>query len=244
MRQRWGRGRRWGWAPRGGIGKPPVRAGEGLCVGMCLRHTRSRVLESGCVLGSGCHQEGRVLPGQPYSISTRKPFSTVLTLSLPSPATPGPCTQPRTSWKTSATCSTTWPTSWTRCWTEPCSLLPLPTSGCSAGAPRDGGRAELAPSGASGSLQPPPSPHFALRLGTRLPLLARPWLRITRAGAAAGRFPRGSGISHQTGSRRRAQRGCTRGPGGHGEALAPLHRAEEPPQGTFLFPRCIAESCL
>lgn len=173
-----------------------------------------------------------------------KPSGDVSILSLFSPATPGPCTQPRTSWKTSATCSTTWLTSWMQCWTEACSLLPLPASSRSTSAPRDGGRAELAPSGASRSLQPPPSPHFALRLGTQLPLLAHPWLRISRASAAAGWFPRGSGVSHQTGSRRRAQRGCACGPGGHGEALAPLHRAEEPPQGTFLFPRCIAESCL
>jgi len=107
---------------------------------------------------------------QPYL----QPLGRVLILSLFPPAAPGPCTQPRTSWKTSATCSTTWPTSWTRCWTEACSLLPLPASGCSASAPRDGGRADPAPNGASGSPQQPPCPHCALRLGTQPPLRALP----------------------------------------------------------------------
>lgn len=97
-----------------------------------------------------------------------RPLSDVLTLSLSSPATPGPCTQPRTSWKTSAICSMTWPTSWTRCWTETCSLLPLLTSGCSASALQTGGertRHRVVPSGLPGHLHPraPPSQHSAPR---------------------------------------------------------------------------------
>lgn len=144
-------------------------------------------------------------------------------LSLPSPAPPGPCTRPRTSWRTSATCSMTWPTSWTRCWTEPCSLLPFPASGCSASARGDGGRADPAPLGASGSLQLPPSLHFAPQPGTWPPLLTRP---VSPAPEPPGSMshapaqPRGSGVSHRTGSRRRALRGCACGPGGRREALA------------------------
>lgn len=136
----------------------------------------------------------------------------------------------------------TWPTSWTRCWTETCSLLPLLTSGCCASALQTGGertRHRVVPSGLPGHLHPSTLRHAG---NAAAPLPTQ--LCATRAGAAAGRFPRGSGLSHQTGSRRRAQRGCTCGPGGLGEALTSLHRAKEPPQGTFLLPRCIAESCL
>lgn len=141
----------------------------------------------------------------------------------------------------------TWPTSWTRCWTETCSLLPLLTSGCSASALQTGGertRHRVVPSGLPGHLhpRPPPSQHSAPRWECSRPS-AHPAPCHTRR---RGRRPvsEGSGLSHQTGSRRRAQRGCTRGPGGLGEALTSLHRAKEPPQGTFLLPRCIAESCL
>lgn len=134
-----------------------------------------------------------------------------------------------------------------QCWTEACSLLPFPASGCSASARRDGGRADPAPLGASRSLQPPPSLHFAPWPGTWLPLLTRP---VSPAPEPPGSVshapaqPRGSGVSHQTGSRMGAQRGRACGPGGRGEALAASHSAEEPPQGTFFFPHCIAQSCL
>lgn len=81
----------------------------------------------------------------------------VLNLCLSFPATPGPCTLPRTSWRTSATCSMTWLTSWTRCWTEACSLLPFPLSSCSASVPHDGGvwiRHQAVPPGLSSRLPP------------------------------------------------------------------------------------------
>lgn len=75
-----------------------------------------------------------------------------------------------------------------RCWTEALSFpsLPLAAPTVSLVMGKSGSSTEVTP-GLSSCL----IPTLCTALGTLLPLLAHPWLRITRASAAAGSLPRG-----------------------------------------------------
>jgi len=100
---------------------------------------------------------------------------------------------------------------------------------------RDGGRTDLCqvvPSGSSSCPLPAPLHLLCIAVGD---VDSPPHPSCHHCCTTAGCFPRELSIFFWTGRRRRAQEGCA--PGGHGGALASLHRAEEPPQGTFLFPQ-------